>query len=79
MLDAVNIERRGIATVTICWERFENAARAKASELHMPSLPLAVVPEPLYWPKSQEEDEECFRRALETVAASLVATKLAAR
>lgn len=44
MLDAVELERRGIHTVTVVWDNFEAAARTQACLQAMPDLELVVVP-----------------------------------
>ena len=59
MRDGIELERRGLPTVTICWERFEGAARAQADALGLPQLPLAVIPEA----KRGETREELRRKA----------------
>ena len=44
MLDAVNLERLGIPTVTVVTEPFTVAADAVARSLGMPDVPRVVVP-----------------------------------
>ena len=44
MLDAAALERRGIHTVTIVWDNFQNAARMQAALQDCADLALAVVP-----------------------------------
>ena len=44
MLDAVGLEQRGVHTVTIVWDNFEEAARTQAHLQKLPDLALAVVP-----------------------------------
>ena len=44
MLDAVALEQRGLHTVTIVWDNFEQAARNQARLQQMPDLELVVVP-----------------------------------
>ena len=44
MLDAAALEKRGIHTVTIVWDNFENAALTQARLQDCADLALAVVP-----------------------------------
>ncbi|MBI3635176.1 MAG: hypothetical protein HY216_03015 [Candidatus Rokubacteria bacterium] len=44
MLDAAALEKRGIHTVTVVWDNFENAARTQARLQDVPDLALVVVP-----------------------------------
>ena len=44
MLDAVNLERLGIPTVTVVTEPFTTAADTVARSLGMPDVPRVVVP-----------------------------------
>ena len=44
MLDAAALEKRGIHTVTIVWDNFENAARKQATLQDCADLALVVVP-----------------------------------
>lgn len=44
MLDAVNLERRGIPTVTVVTEPFTVAADTVARSLGMPDVPRVVIP-----------------------------------
>ena len=44
MLDAAALERRGIHTVTIVWDNFQNAARTQAALQDCADLALAVIP-----------------------------------
>ena len=44
MLDAVALEKRGIHTVTIVWDNFENAALTQARLQDCADLALAIVP-----------------------------------
>lgn len=44
MLDAAALEKRGIHTVTIVWDNFENAARMQARLQNVPDLALVVIP-----------------------------------
>ena len=44
MLDAAALEKRGIHTVTIVWDNFENAALTQARLQECPDLALVVVP-----------------------------------
>jgi hypothetical protein len=44
VLDAAALEKRGIHTVTIVWDNFENAARQQARLQNTPDLELVIVP-----------------------------------
>ena len=44
MLDAVALEKKGIHTVTIVWDNFENAARTQARLQDVGDLELVIVP-----------------------------------
>jgi hypothetical protein len=44
VLDAVALEKRGIHTVTIVWDNFENAARTQARLQDVSDLELVIVP-----------------------------------
>jgi len=44
VLDAVALERKGIHTVTIVWDNFQNAARTAAALQHVEDLALTVIP-----------------------------------
>ena len=44
MLDAAALEKRGLHTVTIVWDNFENAARTQARLQEVPDLALIVIP-----------------------------------
>jgi len=47
ILDAVELERRGVATVTLCTDIFVPLARNLAASSGIPDLPLAVLAHPL--------------------------------
>jgi hypothetical protein len=44
VLDAVALEKRGIHTVTIVWDNFQNAALTQARLQDCADLALAVIP-----------------------------------
>ena len=44
MLDAAALEKKGVHTVTIVWDNFENAAITQARLQDVPDLELVVVP-----------------------------------
>jgi hypothetical protein len=44
VLDAAALEKRGVHTVTIVWDNFENAARMQARLQNVPDLTLVVIP-----------------------------------
>ncbi|PYM35998.1 MAG: hypothetical protein DME17_11085 [Candidatus Rokuibacteriota bacterium] len=71
MLDAAALERRGVHTVTIVWDIFEQAARQQARLQGVPDLELVVVPHR----RGGETAEDQVRKAeaaLGDVAARLV-------
>ena len=50
MLDAVNLEARGISTLTFVTQPFEGAARTHARMRGLPDLRLVTIPSDyLYW------------------------------
>ena len=46
MHDAIELERRGVPTVTVTHANFEVAARTQARTMGLPDLGLAVTPRP---------------------------------
>ena len=46
MFDAVEIEKRGKPTITICHDKFEVPARVHAETMGMPNVPLLIEPAP---------------------------------
>lgn len=46
MLDAFDLETKGLPTITICHVPFEHAARQHATTLGLPDLPLLIEPAP---------------------------------
>lgn len=59
MLDSVNIEKMGIASLTIVTEPFVAAAKAVAASQGVPDAPLLIVPHDYL-----EEDEAAVRAKL---------------
>src|SRR5262249_33868549 len=45
--DSVELERKGVPTVTICTEAFIGLAREESKNLGMPDLPLAIIKHPI--------------------------------
>lgn len=68
MLDAAALEKRGIHTVTIVWDNFENAARMQARLQNVPDLALVVIPH-----RKGGETAEDQRRKVEAALADIVA------
>ncbi|HET9855094.1 MAG TPA: hypothetical protein VFR53_08560 [Methylomirabilota bacterium] len=68
MLDAAALEKRGIHTVTIVWDNFENAARMQARLQNVPDLALVVIPH-----RKGGETAEDQRRKAEAALAHVVA------
>jgi len=46
VLDAQELEKMGLPTITICHAPFETAARRHATTLGLPNLPLLIEPAP---------------------------------
>jgi hypothetical protein len=68
VLDAVGLEQRGLHTVTIVWDNFEEAARTQARLQRRPDLELAIVPH-----RRGGETAEDQRRKAEAVLPILLA------
>jgi hypothetical protein len=68
VLDAAALEKRGIHTVTIVWDNFENAARMQARLQNVPDLALVVIPH-----RKGGETAEDQRRKAEVALADVVA------
>lgn len=68
MLDAAALEKRGVHTVTIVWDNFENAARMQARLQNVPDLALVVIPH-----RKGGETAEDQRRKAEAALAQVVA------
>jgi hypothetical protein len=68
VLDAAALEKRGIHTVTIVWDNFENAARMQARLQNVPDLALVVIPH-----RKGGETAEDQRRKAEAALAAVVA------
>ncbi|MBI2909563.1 MAG: hypothetical protein HYX92_18125 [Chloroflexi bacterium] len=70
MLDAVELEKRGIPTVMFVTDAFAPAARAQASLRGMPDLAFAVVPHIFGW-QTYEEKVETVTRVMGSVVSQL--------
>lgn len=70
MLDAFELETRGLPTITICHAPFEHAARRHATTLGLPDLPLLVEPSP-QGSNLTVDAQGIAARAFERVLASL--------
>jgi hypothetical protein len=68
VLDAAALEKRGIHTVTVVWDNFENAARKQARLQNVPDLALVVIPH-----RKGGETAEDQRRKAEAALADIVA------
>lgn len=55
MRDAIELEKRGVPTVTVSHHVFESAARAQARALGLPGLAIAPVPQPNPWETLEDE------------------------
>jgi hypothetical protein len=68
VLDAAALEKKGIHTVTVVWDNFENAARTQARLQDVTDLEVVVVP----YRKGGETDEDQRRKA-ETALPAVIA------
>jgi hypothetical protein len=68
VLDAAALEKRGVHTVTIVWDNFENAARMQARLQNVPDLALVVIPH-----RKGGETADDQRRKAEAALAQVVA------
>lgn len=69
MLDGIDLERTGVPTVTVTWDRFAAAARAQAEAAGMPALPLVVMAEPRLSDPPEKLDGEAERTLPEMIRA----------
>ena len=67
MLDAVNLERLGIPTVTVVTEPFTVAAATVARSLGMPDIPRMVIPHDYL-----SEDNDAIAKKLEPLLEEIV-------
>jgi hypothetical protein len=67
VLDATALEARGVHTVTIVWDNFENAARSQARLQNLADLELVVVPH-----RKGGETADDQRRKAEAALAGIV-------
>ena len=67
MLDSVELEKRGVPTVTFVTQPFANAARAQAAARGLPDLPIVVVPHEFTWETREQIDSK-----IETAFGSVV-------
>lgn len=67
MLDAAALEKRGLHTVTIVWDNFENAARTQARLQDVSDLELVVIPH-----RTGGETADDQRRKAEAALAAVV-------
>ena len=67
MLDAVNLERLGIPTVTVVTEPFTTAADTVARSLGMPDVPRVVVPHDYL-----SEDNDAIAKKLEPLLDEII-------
>lgn len=73
MLDAVALEKRGIHTVTIVWDNFENAARTQARIQDVADLALVVIPHRTGGETADDQRRKA-EQALALVVAGLIQT-----
>jgi hypothetical protein len=67
VLDAAALEKRGLHTVTIVWDNFENAARTQARLQDVSDLELVVIPH-----RTGGETADDQRRKAEAALAAVV-------
>lgn len=67
MLDAVNLERLGIPTVTVVTEPFTTAADTVARSLGMPDVPRVIVPHDYL-----SEDNDVIAKKLEPLLDEII-------
>ena len=67
MLDAVNLERRGIPAVVVVVEQFVGAAKANARAQGMPDLAMVVIPQDYL-----VEDETRVRATVEPLVGEML-------
>ncbi|MEI8000088.1 MAG: hypothetical protein WCI50_01945 [Actinomycetes bacterium] len=67
MLDAVNLERRGIPAVVVVVEQFVEAAKANARAQGMPDLAMVVIPQDYL-----VEDETRVRATVEPLVGEML-------
>lgn len=68
--DMVELERKGVATVTLCTVGFLNAAAKQASMLGIPNLPVVGIPFP-FASLPPEQARSRGRDVLDAVVAAL--------
>ena len=66
----MELEKRGIPTVTICTDAFAGLAREESKNLGMPDLPIVIIKHPLGGLKGEQVAERS-REALEQVVVGL--------
>jgi hypothetical protein len=71
VLDAAALEKRGIHTVTIVWDNFENAARTQARLQDVGDLTLVVIPHRTGGETADDQRGKA-ERALPAVVAGLI-------
>lgn len=72
MIDACEIEKRGKPTITICHDKFENAARMHAELQNMPDIPLLIEPNPEGGSVSHDASRLAEEKLPEVLAAFVV-------
>lgn len=73
MLDAVNLEKLGIPTVTVVTEPFTLAADTVARSLGMPDIPRVIVPHDYL-----SEDNDAIAKKLEPLLDEIISRLLTA-
>lgn len=74
MFDAIEIEKRGIPTLTIAHDTFEAAAKMHAEVLGLPQIPLLVEPTPKST-SATAEPERVVDEKWQQILAALLSTE----
>jgi len=64
----VELQKRGVPTVTVVTEKFVSLARASAKSYGMPDLPLLIVPHPFETLSREQLEQIADDRLAECVA-----------
>jgi len=68
--DAVELEKRGTPTLSICTDEFAPLGRMEVEALKMPRLPMVIIPHPLGGLRPEEVEEKA-RAAIDEVLKAL--------
>lgn len=76
MRDAVELEKRGIPTLSVIQDRFEREARAIARMLGMPNLPMIIEPSADAGYMGSRDGSALLRERRDEIFESLMTTKV---